>query len=84
MTAAVEEGIPFGEQLSRRARTDPSQIAVTMVSAAGVETDYAGALIGLAIPNSVEFIAARAPGCGDRRIHVLDDHSRFGVLGDHR
>ena len=84
MTAAVEEGIPFGEQLSRRARTDPGQLGLVMVSGDGVETAYTleqldraanqwgrtlaargahvGTLVGIAVPNSLEFIEV-ALGC---------------------
>ena len=84
MTAAVEEGIPFGEQLSRRARIDPGQLGLVMVSGDGVETAYTleqldraanqwgrtlaargahvGTLVGIAVPNSLEFIEV-ALGC---------------------
>jgi bile acid-coenzyme A ligase len=76
--ASAEVGIPFGEQLSRRAHADPGQIAVTMIAPDGSEhavtldeLDRAanqwgrtlaargagpGDLIGIAIPNSLEFI----------------------------
>lgn len=74
----VEDGIPFGEQLRRLALADPDLLALTMVSATGVESGFTldalerganqwartltgrgaqwGSLVGIAIPNSVEFI----------------------------
>ena len=78
--SAVEEGIPFGEQVHRLALADPDLIALTMVSDTGVESGFTfgqldrgagqwahtvasrgarlGALVGIAIPNSIEFILA--------------------------
>jgi bile acid-coenzyme A ligase len=77
---AVEDGIPFGEQLRRLAEADPDRVALTMVAENGVESGFTldrldraanqwartlaaggarlGTLVGLAIPNSVEFILA--------------------------
>lgn len=88
MTAApregVEEGVPFGDQLTRRAQADPDQVAVIMVAPDGTEHAVTldrldrganqwgrvlaaegaglGDLVGIAIPNSLEFILA-ALGC---------------------
>lgn len=81
---SVELGVPFGEQLSRRATTDPDQIAVTLVAEDGSETAVSlerldrganqwartlaargagvGDLVGIAIPNSLEFVLT-ALGC---------------------
>lgn len=83
-TESVEEGVPFGEQLSRRAHTDPEGIAVTLVAEDGAEDAVTldrlersanqwgralagrgagiGDLVGIAIPNSLEFVLA-ALGC---------------------
>ncbi|MCP9272979.1 class I adenylate-forming enzyme family protein [Mycolicibacterium arenosum] len=80
----VEVGVPFGEQLTRRAAVDPDQIAVTMVAEDGSETSVplahldrganqwaralaargagVGDLVGIAIPNSLEFVLT-ALGC---------------------
>jgi bile acid-coenzyme A ligase len=82
--AGVEEGVPFGAQLTRRAQADPDQVAVTMVAPDGTETPVTldvldrganqwgrelaargaalGDLVGIAIPNSLEFVLA-ALGC---------------------
>jgi len=78
--SAVEEGIPFGQQLHRLALADPDLIALTMVSATGAESGFTfgqldrganqwahtlasrgaqvGGLVGIGIPNSIEFIMA--------------------------
>lgn len=82
--AATEEGVPFGEQLDRRAAADPRQVALIMLSDKGTEHPVSldllnrsanqwgralaargattGALVGIAIPNSLEFVLA-ALGC---------------------
>lgn len=80
----IDEGVPFGEQLRRRALAEPDQIALTMVSESGSEHAVTfdlldrdanrwgrtlaargavpGDLVGIAIPNSLEFIQV-ALGC---------------------
>ena len=76
---AVDEGVPFGEQLSRVARAEPDRVALTMIAVDGaraftlaqVESGAnrwartlaergatVGALVGIAIPNSLEFVLA--------------------------
>ncbi len=63
--STIEEGIPFGEQLRRRAMADPDSLALTMVSVDGVERGFTLDQVDRSANRWARVLARRGARLGD-------------------